>query len=76
MRKRDELSDPNSCLNKARDDEWIFVILERDLAAPKTIREWIAERINLGLDAPDSAKLQEAQRWIETVLAAQRVKHA
>lgn len=33
MRKKDELSDPNSCLSRAADDEWTFVLLGRDPAA-------------------------------------------
>lgn len=37
MRKRDELTDPNSCMNKASDDEWTFVLLGRDAAAPGAV---------------------------------------
>ena len=42
MKKTDELADPTSCLNKARDDERLFVLLARDPAAPVTIRAWVA----------------------------------
>lgn len=62
MRKRDELSNPDSCLNKARDGEILFVLLARDDAAPATIRFWIAERIRLGLNRPGDAKLFEAEK--------------
>ena len=34
MIKKKELSDPNSCMSKARDDEMTFVLLGRDAAAP------------------------------------------
>jgi hypothetical protein len=44
MRKRDELSDPKSCFNKARDDEYLFVILGRDPAATAAIIAWCNER--------------------------------
>jgi len=62
MRKRDELADPKSCLNKAKDDELIFVFLERDKALPNTLRAWVAERIKLGLNEPGDAQLTSALR--------------
>lgn len=71
MRKRDELADPKSCLNKAGDDEWIFVLLERDPAAPATVQNWIDERIRLGLNKPDDAKIHQAKQWICALLATQ-----
>ena len=60
MRKRDELSDPRSCWNRARDDEMIFVLLGRDKAAPATIQAWIAERIRLRKNHSDDPQLCEA----------------
>lgn len=48
MLKRDELTDPNSCLSRAKDDEMCFVLLGRDYAAPLAIVAWIDERIRLG----------------------------
>ena len=60
MIKRDEIEDPESCLNKARDDERLFVLLARDPAAPAAIRAWIAERIRLGRNAAVDAQIQEA----------------
>lgn len=71
MIKRDELEDSESCLNKARPDERLFVLLARDPAAPVAIRAWIAERIRLGknvpldgqiLEAADCASLMEIER--------------
>ncbi len=67
MRKRDELTDPNSCLSRARDDEWLFVLLGRDIAAPAAVRAWIDERLRLGKNQPDDPQILEAYRWIETV---------
>jgi hypothetical protein len=46
---------------KARDDEMTFVLLERDVAAPATIRFWIKERIRLGKNQPDDDQLLEAE---------------
>lgn len=45
MRKRDELTDPTSCLNRARDDEMVFTILGRDAAAPAAIRARLGKNV-------------------------------
>jgi hypothetical protein len=60
MLKSEELSNPNSCLNKAEDDELVFVILGRDPAARMTILSWARERIFLGLNKIGDAKILEA----------------
>ena len=41
MIKRDELADPNSCLNKAADDEPIFVLRAQDFLAPAAVTRWL-----------------------------------
>jgi hypothetical protein len=69
MLKRDELADPNSCLNRARDDEWTFVLLGRDPAAPVAIRAWIEERVRLGKNRRDDPQIRSAERLV-TDLAA------
>jgi hypothetical protein len=77
MRKRDELTDPNSCLNRARDDEIVFVLLARDDATPGTIRDWVARRIRMGKNRPDDAQMTEAleaARRIEDERAAARMR--
>jgi hypothetical protein len=71
VRKRDELTDLTSCMNRARDDEWTFVLLGRDRAAPVAVRAWIEERVRLGKNRRDDAQIVEAERWIATVLAEQ-----
>jgi hypothetical protein len=67
MRKRDELADPTSCLNKAREDEWLFVLLGRDRAAIVAVSEWIKERIRLGKNTSDDPQIREAMAWIDAV---------
>ncbi len=62
MIKREELHCPNSCMSKARDDEWTFVLLERDVAAPATIRYWASERIRLGKNGPSDPQIVEAHQ--------------
>ena len=39
-KKRDELSNPHSCLNKAHDDEPIFVLRGQDKLAANHVRHW------------------------------------
>ena len=67
MIKRDELADLNSCLNKAQENELLFVLLGRDCAAPAAVRAWIAERIRLGKNKPDDPQIKEAAAWADTV---------
>ena len=75
MRKRDELTDPSACMVRAKDDEMTFVLLGRDVAAPDTIRAWVAYRIkhkkNTGtdpqiLEALECAAVMERERAKET----------
>lgn len=40
MIKAEELANPESCINKALDNEMVFVLLERDKCAPEAIRYW------------------------------------
>ena len=60
MRKSDELNDSESCFNKARSDERLFILLARDPAAPVAIRAWIAERLRLGKNTPSDEQIREA----------------
>jgi hypothetical protein len=69
MRKRDELTDPASCMSRARDGEMTFVLLGRDAAAPATIRSWIAERLRLGKNRPDDPQVVEAEQCARTMEA-------
>lgn len=67
MRKRDELTNPNSCMSRARDDEWTFVLLGRDVAAPAAVLAWIEERVKLGKNDRHDAQITEAEEWIAMV---------
>lgn len=64
MIKRLEMQNPNSCLNKAHPDEWLFVLLGRDKAAGVAVQAWIDERIRLGKNTPDDDQIKEARFWI------------
>jgi hypothetical protein len=60
VRKRDELSNQTSCINRALDHELTFVLLGRDAAAPYAIRRWAAERISSGKNTYDDRQIKEA----------------
>lgn len=60
MIKRDEVESSDSCLNKARDSERLFVLLARDAAAPVAIRAWVAERLRIGKNKPTDPQIVEA----------------
>jgi hypothetical protein len=60
MRKHDELTNPNSCMSRAKDDELTFVLLGRDAAAPHAIREWAAKRVGIGKNTMDDPQIIEA----------------
>lgn len=65
MKKIDEILRKDSCLNKARPNEFIFVLLERDLAATHAVLEWVSKRIELCLNNPQDKQILEALDWIE-----------
>lgn len=71
MRKQYELTNPKSCMSKAREDEMTFVLLGRDPAAPSTIRYWAGRRVDLGLNRPEDEKLAEAKKCAE-IMEAER----
>jgi hypothetical protein len=60
MIKIREINDPRSCLNRAGENEMIFVLLARDQASPVAIRAWIAERIRLGKNTANDAQIIDA----------------
>lgn len=60
MRKTEELTNPRSCMSRARDDEMTFVLLGRDVAAPATIRFWVEQRILAGKNDKNDPQIVEA----------------
>ena len=60
MRKDLELSDPSSCLNRAKDDEPVFVLLARDFVAPSTIEYWAFHRCVNGKNQPGDPQIVDA----------------
>lgn len=72
MIKREELTNPNSCMSRAREDEMTFVLLERDAAAPAAIRIWVRERIRLGKNKPRDPQITEALRTADLIAESHR----
>lgn len=72
MRKCDEISHPKSCWNKARDTERLFILLERDLAAPGTITDWADRRVRLGKNKEDDPQILEARGLAQNMLGTLR----
>ena len=62
MIKLEELTDPNSCMNRAEPNEMTFVLLARDVCAPSTIRFWCSMRIASGKNVAGDTQILEALR--------------
>jgi hypothetical protein len=60
MRKKDELSNKDSCMQRAHQEEMVFVLLSRDAAAPAAIRAWVQERIRLGKNVLGDLQITKA----------------
>lgn len=58
MLKREELANPNSCINKADDDEPVFVLRGQDKLAPVLVDLWAELALLNG--CTNSAKIDEA----------------
>ena len=65
MIKREELTNPSSCMSRAKDDEMTFVLLSRDACAPDTIRAWVGFRVAMGKNTYDDPQIQEALQCAE-----------
>jgi len=67
MEKHRELSEPNSCWNRAEDGELVFVLLARDIAAPNTVIEWAKWRVEMGKNDFNDPQIREALAWVARV---------
>jgi len=74
MRKREELSNPASCMSRAHDDEMTFVLLGRDPAARVAIESWIEERIRIGKNKRRDPQIQEATASLALMAPAQMLE--
>lgn len=60
MRKQFELADSESCLNRAQNNEMVFVLRGHDVAAPFAIRQWVQMRVTMGKNTLDDKQMQDA----------------
>lgn len=60
MIKKDEISNPSSCLNRATDDEPLFVLRGKDVTAPDVIRDWCFRRIDAGKNQKGDEQIKQA----------------
>lgn len=61
MLKREELANPNSCINKAADDEPVFVLRGNDPVAASIVRQWVNEYVSRKQDMNTDGILTHAQ---------------
>jgi hypothetical protein len=71
VKKKDEIANPNSCFNRARPDELVFVLLGRDPAAPAAIRAWAAARIASRKNIATDHQILESLRTADEIEAGQ-----
>lgn len=76
MLKHQEATQPDSDWNKVKDNQGVFILIENDLAAPGTIRDWIQRRITLGLNTAGDDQLTEAEYWASYIEKKQTSKSA
>ena len=65
MRKCDEIANPESTLNRAADDEPLFVIRAKDKLSASMVRQW-AEAAAM-TQAHEPEKIEEARMLAETM---------
>ncbi len=74
MLKKDEMTNPNSCLNKAAPDEPVFVLRANDPLAAGVVQAWRLRAIKRGLHEP--AKIEEAFKLIEEMNVWRKARKA
>ena len=72
MLKIDEANMPDSCWNKTKDDEYVFILRERDPQFAAIVMEWARQRVEHGQNKEHDAKIVEARKI--AYAAIERVK--
>jgi hypothetical protein len=73
MKKLDELSAPDSCLNKAADDEPLFVLRANDELAPDVVRHWVG-RYDLAKGGPGRMTAAQNKKCAEAMALARQME--
>jgi hypothetical protein len=71
MRKSREICDPESCFNRAKETEMVFVLLGRDRVAPWVIRLWCIGRCLIGKNKWNDRQIQDAL-WCAKLMQRER----
>lgn len=74
MTRREEITDINSCFNRANNDEMLFILMGRDIAAPGTVLSWVLERVRLGKNKMSDPQILEALAWADKITKQQEAK--
>ena len=62
MTKRENIDNPDSCWNKAKDDDIVFILKDTDETMAATIRFWMGERLRMGLNILTDSKIIQANK--------------
>lgn len=73
MKKQQELFNQNSCLNKAEDDEPIFVLRANDELAPIVVRLWAGAYLEMKT-RKDRATPQQIDKYLEAMTCARAME--
>lgn len=60
MIRKEEILNPESCLNRADPDEPLFVLRAHDITAPDVVRFWAQERLRIGKNESHDEQIREA----------------
>lgn len=67
MEKMQELTNPDSCINRALPGEMVFVLLARDAVAPLAVRAWAIKRVEIGKNQRTDQQIVEALKCADTM---------
>lgn len=76
MKKTEEISDPNSCFNRALPEEPMFVLLGRDASAPDVLRRWASDRVERGKNQAGDQQIVKALKLAEEMERYLADKHS
>lgn len=76
LTKTAELANADGRLNRARDDEPVFVLLGRDAAAAATVRQWVGIRLMMGKNRRNDPQIVEALAWADAADAYRKALDA
>ena len=74
MKKSDELSNPNSCLNRAAADEPLFVLRANDELAADVVRYWVS-RYFLAKGGSNKMTKKQLAKVDEATVLARHMEH-